>query len=281
VERLYVMFFMFFAFSAFAICVALITQTFFKFSERKRFFDDDIAAVRTYMRHINAPDHVQMAVKSFLQHLFARRKIVAKESSLMNTLPPSLSYMLKHSRLAPFLAELPVMRDLPEKAFIYVSEMAEVKDLAPGTCLIRKGRFVEAAFVVMSGRLAYCEDTHWDDVYDDLLQGQLSEEYMLQEIVVDGECLQHAHPMVSQRTLVATMSSEVMRIDRDTFFQLMLKHEDFTRTFNTHIIWGLEEGAVDHKLEFIDQEKAKCWRHNKRRSDGDTHTTIASVAAIL
>merc|ERR1719436_2148513 len=56
-ERLYVMVFMFFAFSAFAICVALITQTFFKFSERKRMFDEDMAAVRSYMRSINASEN--------------------------------------------------------------------------------------------------------------------------------------------------------------------------------------------------------------------------------
>jgi len=136
-ERLYIMIFMFFAFSAFAVCIALITQTFFKFSERKRNFEEDMSAVRMYLRSIKADQNVQTSVKEFLKHLFERRKIQAREVGMLHLMPTQLSGMLKYCKLKPYLAKLSVLEGLPAKAAFCVSDMAEVTDIGPGTFLCR------------------------------------------------------------------------------------------------------------------------------------------------
>jgi len=266
VERLYVMVFMFFAFSAFAICVALITQTFFKFSERKRFFEEDAAAVRSYMRYVGASKNVQSSVKTFLRHLFDRRKIQAKENGLLSNLPMSLGNMLKSARLDPYLLEIPVLENLPKRALVYVSDMAELKDLAPGTCLCRTGCSVEAAYVVMSGRLAYSESIIG-------LPGFAPSQRLFDDTIVDAECLDHAGPMISSKTLVSAVCSEVIKIDRAKFFQLMTKHEDFSSTFHSNIMFDMIDGCLndDAVPKFADRD---------RQADRQQETQMASISAI-
>lgn len=269
VERIYVMVFMFFAFSAFAICVALITQTYFKFSERKRMFDEDMAAVRFYMRQVNATENVQKSVKAFLKHLFERRKILAKEHSMLSNLPSSLSSMLKHARLVPFLKELPVLQEMPEKAALHVSDLAEVLDLAPGTCICRKGRTIEAAFVVMSGRLSHRGVREEGEDIEDFLS-----ERLFRGKVVDEECLSDATPMVSQRTLVAAVCTEVIRIDRHRFFGLMLQHEEFKHSF-THVSddYDMVQARLPEGVGRISQ--------GNRASDYSRQAHVASTAAMM
>jgi hypothetical protein len=266
VERLYVMVFMFFAFSAFAICVALITQTFFKFSERKRFFEDDAAAVRSYMRYVGASKNVQSSVKVFLRHLFDRRKIEARENGLLSNLPLSLSNMLKSARLDRHLLEIPVLQNLPKRAILYVSDMAELKDLAPGTCLCRTGFSVEAAYVVMSGRLAYNESIIGPS-------GFVSKQRLFDGRIVDGECLDSAGPMISSKTLVSAVCSEVIRIDRAAFFRLMAKHEDFMEAFDSNILIDMMEGCLDDEPGAGSQDRG----HKHER---EQETQMAGVAAI-
>lgn len=268
VERLYVMVFMFFAFSAFAICVALITQTFFKFSERRRFFEDDAAAVRSYMRYVGASKNVQSSVKSFLRHLFDRRKIEAKEVGLLSNLPNSLGNMLKSARLDRYLLEIPVLGSLPKRALVYVSDMAELKDLAPGTCLCRTGFSVEAAYVVMSGRLAYNENILG-------FSGFAPKQRLFDGRIVDGECLDQAGPMISSKTLVSAVCSEVIRIDRAAFFRLMAKHEDFREAFDSNILIDMIEGCLDDEPGY----KANDRDHAKDREQENQMAGIAAICA--
>lgn len=271
VERIYVMVFMFFAFSAFAICVAMITQTFFKFSERKRGFDDDMAAVRSYMRAIKAPESVQSSVKAYLRHLFDRRKIHAKEASMLNSLPVSLNHMLKHSRLYPFLTDLPVMQILPESAYVYVSEMCEVKDMAPGTCICKQGRAIEAAFIVMSGLVSYEDSSQALDTKDPLI---------LEGRVIDGECLENAITLISKRTLVAAVCTEVIRINRYAFFDLMLKHEEFAGCFSETLVCEDEDSDRDDRDEGGGSLPFQLYRGASTFGGNVAAATATSVAVV-
>jgi hypothetical protein len=261
-ERVFVMVFMFFAFSVFAICIALITQTFFKFSERKRMFDDECAAVRSYLRTIDAPDGVQQSVKAFLRHMFDRRKIMAKETLMLQNLPSSLQALLKQARLYPHLRHLTVMQDLPDRAYLHISEIAQVKDLAPGTFLCKKGRVVEAAYVVMQGRVA-----------DDRAAASMTEKLLPREDAIDGECLLHTFHMVSGRSLVAAVCSEVMRIDRREFFLLMTKHDDFMRSFKNNMMWDLSSGSL------MDERKSEENNHEKQALAQQAQ--MAAISAIV
>jgi CRP-like cAMP-binding protein len=264
VERLYVMVFMFFAFSAFAICVALITQTFFKFSERKRMFDEDMASVRSYMRQINASENVQSSVKDFLRHLFERRKILSKEQSMLRNLPTSLHNMLKHARLAEYLKDLKVMQDLPDRAIVYLSDICEIKDLAPGTCVCKKARTCEACFVIMSGRLSH-RDGHEGLGH---LRGQ--EERLFQGKIVDEECLLHALPLMSNDTLVAAVCVEVIRIERTSFFEIVMTHPDLQRTYTScrplepDVMYGATSGE----------------KHKSRQLSPEAHDEASMTAGI-
>lgn len=217
-ERLYVMFFMFFAFSAFAICVALITQTFFKFSERSRGMEDEMSAVRMYMRKIKAGAPLQIAVKNFLQFLHEQRAIHAKELAPLQVLPPSLKNMLKHARLQEHLVKLSVFADLPKKAVFYVSEFASLMHFAAGTCLCKKGRRAEAAWVLISGNL-YAESAAGMTFSR---SGAIDSPQ-----VVDEECLLSSAVVVSPDTVIVAACSEVLKVDKSTFFKRLTQHEDF------------------------------------------------------
>jgi len=215
-ERLYVMIFMFFAFSAFAICVALITQTFFKFSERKRMFDDDMAQVRMYMRDfgdgVGASDKVQASVKGYLKHLFDTRKMHAKENTILGLLPPHLRSKLKYERLAPKLQKLGILKNLPQKAAFYVNEICEIRDVAAGTCISKRGTWAESCWVLVTGRLVWSPHT--------------SPEYITQGIV-DEECLRNLKPVRSEYTVAAVQAAELIQIDKAAFMQIVCSHEDF------------------------------------------------------
>jgi len=226
-ERIYVMIFMFFAFSAFAICVALITQTFFKFSERKRIFDDDMAQVRMYMRNLKgynkdkdkaASDQLQKSVKDFLRHLFDVRKTHAKEQAMLNMLPGPMLTRLKFERLAPKLTKLKnsVLMNYPDKAFYHVSELAETPHLPPGFVLSRKGRQAEACWIHLSGRLVAIPEP-----YQPGFRPSPSDEPIL---LVDEDCLRDSGPTYSSRTVQAITSAEVIKIDKAKFVERMSTH---------------------------------------------------------
>lgn len=174
--------------------------------------------------------------------------------------------MLKSARLDPYLLEIPVLDNLPKRALVYVSDMAELKDLAPGTCLCKNGCSVEAAWVVMSGRLAYSEHIIG-------LPGFAPSQRLFDGTIVDGECLEHAGPMISSKTLVSADCSEVIKIDRSKFFKLMTKHEDFSNAFDTNILFDMIEGCLNDETDFNPAVR-------DRFKDREQENQVASVSAI-
>jgi len=234
-ERVYVMVFMFFAFSAFAICVALITQTFFKFSERKRVFDDDMAQVRMYMRNLKeggASDKLQASVKSFLKHMYDQRKTHAKENTMLQYLPPSLLSQLKYERLNKTLNKLEILQGLPSKAAYHVSDMCEIRDIPPGTHIAIQDRTAEACWLLLSGRL------HFSSCDGDL--------GVTPTDIVDPECLRETKATVSPYTVSAITAAELIRIDKAKFVQTMSQHDEFKHylDFLEEIDQGIELGSV-------------------------------------
>jgi len=212
VERVYVMIFMFFAFSAFAICVALITQTFFKFSERKRAYDDDMSAVRMYLRNINCNAVVQQSVKSYCRHLFDTRKIVAKEQNLIQRLPQTMQLKVKFERLKPHFQKFTVLSSLPSRILLMICEMAEVCDLHPGVCICKAGMIAESAWLCMHGRLK---------VSRPVLDSGLRDHDVSTERVVDEMCLTTGEQYRSTRTVTTATSCELLRIGKAQFLGLI------------------------------------------------------------
>lgn len=212
-ERLYVMFFMFFAFSAFAICVASITHAFFKFSERSRGFEEEMSAVRMYLRKIKADPPIQMAVKNFLQFVYDQHFTHSKEVTPLKNLPNSLKSLLKFARLKQHLLKLSVFASLPDKAVFYISDIAEEHFVATGTCLSKKDHIAEAAWVVMCGVLS--------------VQDESSNCVNLRLDVVDELCLLSSSNCVSPNTVIVSACSELLRVNQDQFFKCLQQHDHF------------------------------------------------------
>ena len=212
-ERLYVMFFMFFAFSAFAICVASITHAFFKFSERSRGFEEEMSAVRMYLRKIKADPPIQMAVKNFLQFVYDQHFTHSKEMTPLKNLPNSLKSLLKFARLKQHLLKLSVFASLPDKAVFYISDIAEEHFVATGTCLSKKDHIAEAAWVVMCGVLS--------------VQDESSNCVNLRLDVVDELCLLSSSNCVSPNTVIVSACSELLRVNQDQFFKCLQQHDHF------------------------------------------------------
>jgi hypothetical protein len=255
-ERLYVMVFMFFAFSAFAICVALITQTFFKFSERKRKFDDDMAAVRMYMRTCKADDFVQKTAKAFLRHLYETRKIQAPESNMLAHLPPALYSKMKLERLRGSLMKISFFKLLPSKALLYVSEVAELRDVPAGAPICHCGRVSEAAWVTVSGCL------HARRIKDPKTK---EPEFVLTE-VVDEECLLTTKTHESAESVWTSICSELMRVDKAKFQQVMSNHEQFRKSLQLEYTCRFKSGMdTDIGIQIMENDTSQ----------------IASIAAVV
>merc|ERR1719343_449753 len=96
-ERMFVLIFMFFAVMAFAVNVARITQAWFKFSARKDGFKEEMAFVRMHLRSINCSPTLQLRTQGYLNHLYEKRKLHAKESGLLGALPDGLKLQLNQA----------------------------------------------------------------------------------------------------------------------------------------------------------------------------------------
>jgi hypothetical protein len=233
IERVYVMVFMFFAFSAFAICVALITQTFFKFSERKKMFDDDMSAVRMIMRKYRCSENVQQSVKSYCRHLFENRKIIAKELNLMQQLPKTIQLKIKYERLREHFHKFAVLSSLPPSGVLMLCEIVDVRDLHPGVCICRAGMVTESAWLCMTGRLKMVtqhmgrnhdegsdddSETHRADIEADHRRPPGS---VYAEHVVNESCLITEGNYMSPYTVTTITSAELLKIDKSKFMALV------------------------------------------------------------
>mmetsp|Transcript_7404 Transcript_7404/g.16268 ORF Transcript_7404/g.16268 Transcript_7404/m.16268 type:complete len:704 (+) Transcript_7404:40-2151(+) len=206
VERVYVMIFMFFAFSAFAICVALITQTFFKFADRKRAFDDNMACVRMHMRDNRISNTVQTVVKNYLRHLYDKRCIEAKEVPMLDRLPKSVQSMMKFEKLNLKLSELRLWSSIGPTAQRYVCQVADPEHMHQGGRLTAQGHPADACYILVSGRL----------VAEDGRKGNPVK-------IVDQETLESEHEVLCKKTLRAAACCELIRISKKDFFEAMKK----------------------------------------------------------
>ncbi|CAJ1367767.1 unnamed protein product [Effrenium voratum] len=210
-ERLFVLIFMFFALSAFAICVSLITQAFFKISDRRRAFNEELAAVRMHLQKTYVEEQIQLKVKSYLRYIFDRRRIQAKEASLMNILPEQLKLAIRRSQIRTHLDKIPLMRELERDSLEKVIDSIETFDLMQGDEVNCAGSVAEAAWVLVSGRLRVTKRIVAPLVDDSDLD--------VAPLTVDEHCLEEEGPVLSRYTAIAAESSELLKITKDTFFQ--------------------------------------------------------------
>mmetsp|Transcript_94863 Transcript_94863/g.300977 ORF Transcript_94863/g.300977 Transcript_94863/m.300977 type:complete len:392 (-) Transcript_94863:49-1224(-) len=220
-ERIFVLVFMFFALSAFAITVAQITQAFFKFSERKRIFTEEIAAVRMHLRAIGANEALQYKVKAYLNHIFTRRKIQAKEKVLLETLPPVLKKQLTFTQKMCHLKRLDVFQLAPQELHLAISEMAEFCDMLPGDILCRSGRPAASAWVVVTGRVQVLDSDTDSEPSGDFVEPRRSWAHHMPQTslveLVDQECLLAHQDLRSKVTVAVVEASEVLRIEKSKF----------------------------------------------------------------
>jgi len=214
-ERGYIMVFMFFAFSTFAITITLITQTFFKMSERKRGFNDDMAAVRTHLRTVKLSEPVQMKIKAFLRHLYDRRRIHAKELAMYKQLPKALSEHMMLGRTGHIVQRLAIFKGVPDRYLLQIIQITEQLDLSVGEVLCRRGKVAEAAWLLVEGKLSISYSRQSG-------QGLCPVEEGLE--VIDEECLRRTTPVESEFTVFACVCSEVLRLDKKNFFKCLEKN---------------------------------------------------------
>jgi len=123
--------------------------------------------------------------------------------------------------LAPHLQKLEVFRALKGEALQLVSELlADVRDMLPGDFISVRGRPADAAWVKISGRLSQV-----------LVDGVGLQPATLSEWdsdVVDEACLT-LFGYSAGDTVMVTLCSEVLRIDKKKFASVRKKHPNFER----------------------------------------------------
>jgi hypothetical protein len=222
-ERMYVMIFMFFAFSAFAICVAMITQTFFKFSERKRIFNDDMAAVRMHLRKHKASEHLQLTIKTYVRHLYDTRTIAGREQNMLLNIPEHLKNDLQHIKFVPYLQKMKVFVNVSYRALQLVTcgtirsasgredPILECRNHAPGDVLSLKDNMAKAAWILVVGRLRIQAEEGEDEQDNQTLRVKIS--------VVDEKTLATEQAYFSPLTVICQCACTCLRVDKERFFQ--------------------------------------------------------------
>ncbi|CAE7333501.1 unnamed protein product [Symbiodinium natans] len=139
-ERIFVLLFMFFALSAFAVSVASLTQAYFKIFERGRSFNDEMFFVRMYLNRFSAAKPLEQRVKAFLAHLFERRRILAKETNLMEKLPEVLKNEVQNMLISFHLTKLEMIKDLGKGAIQEICAASHLQDHMPGVVISTMGQ---------------------------------------------------------------------------------------------------------------------------------------------
>mmetsp|Transcript_19859 Transcript_19859/g.46441 ORF Transcript_19859/g.46441 Transcript_19859/m.46441 type:complete len:700 (+) Transcript_19859:111-2210(+) len=212
-ERLFVLVFMFFALSAFAICVSLITQAFFKIWDRRRIFNEELAAVRMHLQKTHVEETVQLKVKAYLRYIFERRRIHAKEAGLMNYLPEQLKGQIRRSQVRMYMERIPLMRELERDSIEKICDNAETYDLMQGDAVNTAGNVAEAAWVLVSGRLRVTKRLVGP------MESDTTNLHTFAPVTVDEHCLDEEGPVLSRCTTLAAESSELIRIGKAMFFE--------------------------------------------------------------
>jgi len=209
-ERVYVMMLMFAAFSLFAVSVAQVTQTFTKFTERKRTFSEEILSLQLYMKTIGVPKTLQEDVVNYSKHLYDHRQVNAKESGLMARLPSGLTKDLHNAHVESYIKQLATFKHWTQRALRKVSGVSEVRHIGRGTVLSQSGKSADGVWVLMAGQLEVLQH-HQDTV---------SSASLLVE-VVDEECLATNEPVRSLLTVISSATAQVLFIPKERVFNLV------------------------------------------------------------
>jgi len=249
-ERVYVMILMFVALSLFAVSIAQVTQTFTKFTERRRTFKEELLALRLYMKTIGAPDALQEDVVSYSKHLFQRGLVNAKESGLMSRLPASLSRDLHSAHVESYIMRLPTFAEWPQRSLRQVSAIAEVKHIVRGTVLSQRNVEAIGVWVLMSGHLEVFRPSSQGLIpsapatpqvyrasYASLPSsespqspgGAQDRRHWAPLEAVDESCLASEDTIQSTTTVLASCCCEVLFIPKDGFFALLAQHPSLSR----------------------------------------------------
>lgn len=226
-ERTYVLLFMFLAFSLFAITVAQITQTSAKFFEKARAFKEDMLAVRTYLKTIDAPESLKDDIVLYLRHLFDRRKIMAKESSMTAHLPENLKTKLRSIQVAGHLRNHNLFQHISDKSMVALCGTGKVNNLVRGSLLSRRGALAEQLSVVVDGvaqlmsvRAMVRSSGEGAVEVEDFSGDAKTVE------VIDEECLERPDPVRSRHTAVAVTCCEVVQFEKKVFFEFLRKNPE-------------------------------------------------------
>jgi len=218
-ERMFVLLFMFFAVGAFAVNIARITQAWFRFSARKDAFKEEMACARMHLREIKCGPALQLRAESYFHHLFQKRRIHAKELSLLSALPEGLRRKLSRAHMVHYLRQVPEFQDWAEPMLARVCDASDVVDYLPGDKLTQKDQDAEAAYVLTRGFLQIFGARP-------AAGARLgSKEAPRRLTVVDEHCLFTSKAVTCSETVVALECSEVLRVDRQRFLELMQELE--------------------------------------------------------
>lgn len=215
-ERIFVLLFMFFALSAFAVSVASLTQAYFKIFERGRTFNDEYFYVRMYLNRFGAQKPLEARVKQFLAHLFERRRIMAKETNLMDKLPEVLKHDVQNMLVFHHVQKLQLVSDLGKGAIQEICAASRIGDHMPGVLLCTKGEVAESMWLLCSGRL---------QVLDELEQRWLSSTGKERVTVVDYETLGTPEPYRSTLTVSTATVCELLEISKAIFLKFAGQHQ--------------------------------------------------------
>lgn len=216
-ERIFVLLFMFFALSAFAVSVASLTQAYFKIFERGRTFNDEYFFVRMYLNRFGAQKPLEARVKQFLAHLFDRRRIMAKETNLMEKLPEVLKHDVQNMLVWHHLQKLQVVSDLGKGAIQEICAASTIADHMPGVLLCSKGEVAESTWLLCSGRL---------QIFDETLDRWKSSTGKYRVTVVDYETLSSPEPYRSTLTVSTATVCELLQISKATFLKFSGQHQE-------------------------------------------------------
>lgn len=209
-ERIFVLLFMFFALSAFAVSVASLTQAYFKIFERGRTFNDEYFYVRMYLNRFGAQKPLEARVKQFLGHLFERRRIMAKETNLMDKLPEVLKHDVQNMLVWHHLQKLQLVSDLGKGAIQEICAASTIADHMPGVLLCTRGEVAESTWLLCSGRL---------QVYDEAEERWTSTTGKHRVTVIDYETLATPEPYHSTLTVSTATVCELLQISKAIFLK--------------------------------------------------------------
>lgn len=222
-ERIFVLLFMFFALSAFAISVASLTQAYFKISERSRSFTDELFAVRMLLKRLKMLDNqTRRRVREYLTLMFERRRIMAKESNLLQQLPDELKEEVERAKLLQHLLRLPGMDELNKHQLAEIchkeNHCAALYVMCPGDVACTMGEEAVCAWVLCAGRLQAL-----DSFGEVMILGEESLD------AIDEDCLWTDQPMESLFTVTAYTACEMLKINRDKFISIASQQEEVWR----------------------------------------------------